>query len=82
MVIVLAVRSAKSEPDMDQRSYEKGYHAFGDAYLPVTDEDRAADEEQCEDLWGQSPSEKLTDVIKADWVAGCADYVEGKDSPF
>ena len=78
VVIYLAVQSVKSEPDRDEQSYQKGYHAFGDAWLPPSDEDRTVDERRCEELWGQFPTEELTGVNKNDWVAGCADYIEGK----
>ncbi|WP_369042167.1 hypothetical protein [Streptomyces sp. Midd1] len=75
----MIVQSTGSEPARDQKSYQKGYHAFGDAYLPPSDEDRAADEARCEEMWGQYPSDELQGVVKEDWVAGCADYIEGKD---
>jgi hypothetical protein len=71
-----------SGPDMDRTSYKKGYHAFGDAWLPPSDEERAADEARCEELWGQFPPEEIAGLNKDDWVAGCADYIEGKDSRF
>lgn len=67
---------------LDQRSYKKGYHAFSDAWLPPSDEDRATDEARCEELWGAFPVYDIGGLKKDAWVDGCADYVEGKDSRF
>ncbi|MEU0213674.1 hypothetical protein ABZ281_00650 [Streptomyces sp. NPDC006265] len=78
VAIYVAVQSVTAEPERDERSYRKGYHAFGDAQFVVSDEDRAVDEARCEELWGQFPAEELAGVNKDDWVAGCADYIEGK----
>lgn len=82
VVAFLAVTGGDSEPDMDRESYEKGYHAFSDAWLPPSDEQRRVSEARCEEMWGAFPSSELDGVNKDDWVAGCADYVEGKDSRF
>ncbi|MFV0135429.1 hypothetical protein ACLGIH_19795 [Streptomyces sp. HMX87] len=82
VVVWLAMRSVEAEPDIDQRSYEKGYHAFGGAWLSPSDEERAASEARCEELWGAFPSDELAGLNKDDWVDGCADYVEGRDSRF
>ncbi|WP_329272092.1 hypothetical protein [Streptomyces sp. NBC_01451] len=81
VVAYLAVQGIEAEPEMDQRSYEHGYHAFAGSYV-VTDEERAADEARCEELWGAFPSDELAGLKKDDWVAGCADYIERKDSRF
>lgn len=82
VVIKVAVGGAGGGSGTDRKSYEKGYHAFGDAWLPPSDEDRSADEARCEELWGQFPPDELDGLKKADWVAGCADYIENKKSRF
>ena len=83
VVAIVAVKSVNAEhPDMDRRSYEKGYHAFGDAWLPPSEDDREVDEAYCEQLWGAFPTDELAGVVKDDWIAGCADYRENKDSAF
>ncbi|MGW3153649.1 hypothetical protein [Streptomyces sp. NPDC001089] len=82
VVIAIAVGVSDSGPDMDKRSYEKGYDAFGGAALPSSGDDRDADEASCEELWGSFPTDELAGVVKDDWVTGCADAREGKASQF
>lgn len=82
VVVYLAVGGGEAEPDMDRQSYEEGYDAFKDAWLPPSDQERASDEARCMELWGQFPSDELAGLKKADWVAGCADYIENRESRF
>jgi hypothetical protein len=82
VVILVALRSVEAEPDVDKRSYEMGYGAFGDAWLPPSRDERWVDEAYCEEMWGEFPSDELAGVVKDDWIAGCADAREGKDSQF
>ena len=82
LAVVIYVALADSGPDMDEKSYRAGYHAFGDAWLPPSEDDREVDEAYCEELWGKFPPDALAGLNKDDWVDGCADYREGKDSQF
>lgn len=82
LAVIGYVATNDSEPDMDRKSYEKGYDAFGGAWLPPSEDDREVDEAYCEQLWGEFPSDELAGVVKQDWIAGCADFREGKDSRF
>ncbi|MFH9731945.1 hypothetical protein [Streptomyces sp. NPDC017260] len=82
VVAYLAVTNSSSEPNMDRRSYERGYGAFADAYLTASEDDRRVNELYCERLWGAFPTDELVGVHKNDWVQGCADYAEGKPSRF
>ncbi|MEU1552079.1 hypothetical protein ABZ517_05080 [Streptomyces scabiei] len=82
VVAYLAVQGIEAEPEVDRRSYERGYNAFREVWLPPSDQERAADEARCEELWGAFPPDELADLKKDDWVAGCADYIERKDSRF
>ncbi|MFE4554522.1 hypothetical protein [Streptomyces anulatus] len=65
---------------LDRVSYEAGFEALGGAYLPPSDEDRATVEARCEEMFGGVPD--ADDYVRHDWVAGCADFVENKDSRF
>lgn len=72
-----------SGPGMDRASYEKGYDAFGGAYLARGEtDDRDVDRAYCTEFWGQWPSSELAGVVKDDWIEGCADAREGKESRF
>ncbi|AZM47745.1 hypothetical protein DMB38_19920 [Streptomyces sp. WAC 06738] len=82
VAVVVYMGVADSGPDMDEKSYRAGYHAFGDAWLPPSEDDRDVDKAYCEELWGKFPSDELDGLSKHDWVEGCADYREGKDAQF
>lgn len=82
LAVVGYVALSDSEPDMDRQSYEAGYDALGGAWLPPSEDDRQVDEAYCEQLWGGFPSDELVGLVKRDWIAGCADFREGRDSRF
>ncbi|MFI7083811.1 hypothetical protein ACIBUR_09415 [Streptomyces anulatus] len=65
---------------LDRSSYEAGFEALGGAYLPPSDEDRATVEARCEDMYGDASGAASYDL--EDWVVGCADFVDGKESRF
>ncbi|MGW3274503.1 hypothetical protein ACWDFH_23985 [Streptomyces kronopolitis] len=69
---------------IDKRSYELGYgEAFGGAYTETDSRSRDEITASCDDLfhtWGQASGEQ--DVVRADWVEGCADVAQNKDSRF
>ncbi|MET9470596.1 MULTISPECIES: hypothetical protein [unclassified Streptomyces] len=82
---VLAALPGCSDADsaVDRSSYTKGYEALG--YVPTVQGDREDIEHQCDDLYGElAPmyrSQKKK-VVRADWVQGCADGAQNKDSRF
>ncbi|MFE5633933.1 hypothetical protein [Streptomyces sp. NPDC056543] len=70
-----------SAPAVDEQSYRKGYDAFGGAYLPPSDEDRETVEARCDVLLrSRDLSDPDFDLVRQDWITGCADAVEGKES--
>lgn len=83
VVIIVSVRGGDSGTSgLDRKSYQAGYDAFGGAYLPPSDTDRQTDEAKCEQMWGDVPSDDRAGLKKHDWVVGCADAVENRDSRF
>lgn len=83
VVIAVAVASMNSNPDMDRRSYEMGYDAFGGAYLARGEtDDRDTDRAYCAEFWTEQEGQDLAGVVQRDWIEGCADAREGKDSQF
>ncbi|MGW3860235.1 hypothetical protein ACWEDZ_01950 [Streptomyces sp. NPDC005047] len=81
VVVAIAVRGeGDTAAGVDRPSYEAGYEALGGAYLPPSDEGRATVEARCEEMYGGAPDSGRYDLD--DWVAGCADFVENKDSRF
>ncbi|MFC7793570.1 hypothetical protein [Streptomyces cinereoruber] len=81
VLAVLLLTGCEDTAAVDRASYEAGYEAIRIA-MPGSDEDRPAVEERCRELWRVFPSEEIVDLNQGDWVAGCADYAEGKDSRF
>ncbi|MFC9505336.1 hypothetical protein [Streptomyces sp. NPDC057002] len=84
-VVVIAVRDVQEKaPRLDKRSYEAGYGALGGAWLPPSEEDRATTVARCEETWVGyvRADEHAHELRRADWVSGCVDFVEGKDSRF
>lgn len=83
VVAAIAIKGLGDDSrDLDKASYTAGYKAFGDAWLPGSDESRDIVEARCRELSREFPSEEIVNLNLDDWVAGCADYVEGKDSRF
>lgn len=86
LAVVIYVSVSGGDDDgtagLDRKSYQAGYDAFGGAYLPPSDADRKTDEAQCEEMWGDVPSDQRVGLKEHDWVVGCADAVENKDSRF
>ncbi|MFF1693198.1 hypothetical protein ACFVXC_06150 [Streptomyces sp. NPDC058257] len=69
---------------LDKRSYTLGYkEAFGGAYMPTDTRSRDAIRASCDDLfrsWVQASGKQ--NVVRSDWVEGCADVAQNKDSRF
>ncbi|MGW3764234.1 hypothetical protein [Streptomyces sp. NPDC005131] len=82
---VLAGLAGCSDADsaVDRSSYTKGYEALG--YNETVQGAREEIEHRCDALYGgfsrmyTSQNEK---VVRADWVQGCADAAQNKDSRF
>ncbi|WP_411075483.1 hypothetical protein [Streptomyces sp. cmx-4-7] len=77
----LLLTGCEATATVDRASYEAGYEAIRIA-MPGSDEGRSAVEERCRELWREFSSEGIVDLNQGDWVAGCADCTEGKDSRF
>ena len=79
-VAALAVGCGSGD-DMDPKSYKAGYDVFGRSYMPASDESREAVEARCDDLYPTAIRGRndYLDIVRADWVQGCADGFEGKD---
>lgn len=70
-----------SEAPADEESYRKGYDAFGGAYLPPNDSDRETVEAQCDEmLRDRDLADPDFDLDREDWITGCADAAQGRDS--
>ena len=81
--VVVWISTQGGGSDIDRASYEKGYDAFGGAYLTRGEtDDRDVDRAYCTEFWGQWPSSEWAGVVKGDWIEGCADAREGKESRF
>ncbi|MFF3358356.1 hypothetical protein ACFYWN_38400 [Streptomyces sp. NPDC002917] len=82
---VLAALAGCSDADgaVDRSSYITGYEALG--YIETVQDSREEIEHRCDDLYGElAPmyrSQKKK-IVRADWVQGCADGAQNKDSRF
>lgn len=72
--------SEEAVEGVDRASYEAGFEALGGAYLPPSDEDRVTVEARCDEMFSGTPN--ADEYVRQDWVTGCADFVENKDSRF
>ncbi|MEV6313572.1 hypothetical protein AB0M10_33925 [Streptomyces sp. NPDC051840] len=78
--VLLAV-GCSSNADLDKASYTKGYEALG--YAPTVQGDRQDIEHECDTFYGKFSSEYAGQkVVRADWVQGCADAAQNKESRF
>ncbi|MGI5136372.1 MULTISPECIES: hypothetical protein [unclassified Streptomyces] len=86
VVVSIVLHSSNGDRSgLDGRSYKAGYHSFGDAYLPKSDEDRKTTEAQCNDTWWREATkgdDQAGTYDKHSWVVGCADYLEQRKSRF
>lgn len=65
---------------VDRYSYERGFDAFGGAYLPPDVGNRAQIEDQCDAMLRErSLAAPAFELVREDWIAGCADAAQGKD---
>ncbi|MEV8399161.1 hypothetical protein [Streptomyces niveus] len=85
VAVALAIGGCSSNTDgLDKRSYKLGYdEAFGGAYTETDTRSRDEIEASCDDLFRTwvNASDKQ-DVVRGDWVEGCADVAQNKDSRF
>ncbi|MFD9815070.1 hypothetical protein [Streptomyces sp. NPDC059080] len=69
---------------LDKRSYTAGYNeAFGGAYMPTDTRSRDEIKASCDALfadWARASGKH--GIVRADWVEGCADVAQNKDSRF
>jgi hypothetical protein len=83
LVAALIVVHHSGSSDVDEYSYTKGYNAFGGALVPTADRSREQVEMDCDSFLRRlqlaSPDYKL---VKDDWIQGCADAAQNKDSRF
>ncbi|MFJ9576176.1 hypothetical protein ACIRQF_07260 [Streptomyces sp. NPDC101191] len=81
LLAMLLLAGCDSTPVVDEQSYRKGYDAFGGARLPPSDEDRETVEGRCDELLrSRDLADPDFDLVRQDWITGCADAVEGKES--
>lgn len=85
VAVALAIGGCSSNTDgLDKRSYTLGYdEAFGGAYTETDTRNRDEIRASCDDLfrtWVQTSGKH--DVVRTDWVEGCADVAQNKDSRF
>ncbi|MGW6359493.1 hypothetical protein ACWFR5_31060 [Streptomyces sp. NPDC055092] len=83
LTIALIVVNHSTTPSVDKYSYTKGYDAFGGAFIPTDGRGREEVETDCDSMYRarqlEAPDHKL---IEKDWVQGCADVAQNKDSRF
>ncbi|WP_405686196.1 hypothetical protein [Streptomyces sp. NBC_00057] len=83
LIVALIVVNHSASSGVDKYSYTKGYDAFGGAFIPTDGRSREEVEADCESMYRgrqlQAPDAKL---IEKDWVQGCADVAQNKDSRF
>ncbi|MFI1303902.1 hypothetical protein [Streptomyces sioyaensis] len=83
LVIALIVVNHSGRSDVDKYSDTKGYDAFGGALVPTDDRSREQVGADCDSLLRRlqlmSPDYKL---VRKDWIQGCADAAQNKDSRF
>ncbi|MFJ4739004.1 hypothetical protein [Streptomyces sp. NPDC088775] len=78
---VIAVTRGGGGGDVDRSSYTKGYEAVG--YAPTAQGERKDIEHECDTFYGKFAGEYAGQkVVRADWVQGCADAAQNKDSRF
>jgi hypothetical protein len=81
MLSIVLAACGSNENDVDKRSYQKGYDAFGGAYVPPNDSDRETVEAQCDEmLRSRDMADPDFDLVREDWITGCADAAQGKES--
>ncbi|NIY67997.1 hypothetical protein [Streptomyces malaysiensis] len=81
LLVAVVGCSANESSTVDEKSYRAGYNAFGGAYLPPSDGTRKEIESQCDAmLREQDLADPKYKLVREDWITGCADAVEGKDS--
>lgn len=81
---VFATQGGDAGDGLDKRSYSLGYNeAFGGAYMPTDTRSRDEIKASCDDLfrtWVEASGKQ--DVVRGDWVEGCADVAQNKDTRF
>ncbi|MFF8283402.1 hypothetical protein ACF06W_11840 [Streptomyces albus] len=84
IITAWAILGRERSSDLDQRSYTAGYNeAFGGAHVPTDTAGRNEIEANCDALftdWVRSSGKQ--GIVRADWVEGCADVTQNKDSRF
>ncbi|MFE4574082.1 hypothetical protein ACFRLW_18320 [Streptomyces sp. NPDC056728] len=85
LVLCIGAAACGSGDDgLDERSYNAGYNeAFGGAYIPTDTRPREEIKLDCDHLfrdWVQASGKQ--GIVRADWVEGCADVAQNKDSRF
>ncbi|MFJ2563499.1 hypothetical protein ACIO02_10960 [Streptomyces sp. NPDC087568] len=83
LIVALIVVNHSASPGVDEYSYTKGYDAFGGAFMPPDRRSREQVEVDC-DAFLRRLSLMAPDfeLIAKDWVQGCADAAQNKDSRF
>lgn len=80
----VVVSQGGDSAELDKRSYKLGYDdAFGGAYMPTDTRSRGEIEASCDELfanWVRASGKQ--GIVRADWVEGCADVAQNKDSRF
>ncbi|MFD7404505.1 hypothetical protein ACFV7R_17910 [Streptomyces sp. NPDC059866] len=83
LLLALIVVNHSGNSNVDRYSYTKGYNAFGGALVPTDGRSREQVEADCDSFFRQrqlaTPDHK---VVEKDWVRGCADAAQNKDSRF
>lgn len=81
VALVVVDRSQSSAVDKD--SYTAGYNAFGGGFVPTDARGREQVEADCDSMFRQrqlaAPEHGL---VQEDWIQGCADAAQNKDSRF
>lgn len=81
--VALVVVKHSGSSDVDKYSYTKGYNSFGGALMPTDDRSREQVEADCDALLRRRPLMASDHKLTAkDWIQGCADAAQNKDSRF
>ncbi|AJP03681.1 hypothetical protein TU94_21525 [Streptomyces cyaneogriseus subsp. noncyanogenus] len=83
LVVAWVVVNRSESSAVDKDSYTAGYNAFGGAFMPTDDRSREQVEADCDSILRQrqlaAPEHGL---VQKDWIQGCADAAQNKDSRF
>ncbi|MEV5363667.1 hypothetical protein AB0L12_12980 [Streptomyces cellulosae] len=83
LVVALIVVNHSASSGVDEYSYTKGYDAFGGAFMPTDRRSREEVEADCDAFLRRlSLMDRDFKLIAEDWIQGCADAAQNKDSRF